>query len=174
MRLVIEVDGEFYEDDAKLLVINTARYIGLPYDTASKTWSQPMGLPIETSLTSGKFLEFGNKNGNPLDVEKMLNLYPVEEEIKPKTDGFTVDYSKTGKRVNAISYGLLDKLQQVEEGNRENFMKSIISALWRSGTTETEKVFHLAMAINEYYAVPPVDQYHIESLVRSIGEKEFK
>ncbi len=74
-RLVVKPSNVMNEDIYKLVVNEIAGLIGLPFDMASLTWSQLMGLPVT--------------RGNPEDYDKVVNVgleYPAPESAESDKD----------------------------------------------------------------------------------------
>ena len=85
-RLIIATDRTYTEKENSYLLQNIIDHIGLPCDTASKTWSQLMGLPVLNKLSPGTLIT--KQEGEPLKVDGWL-FEPVNKEPDFKPVAFT-------------------------------------------------------------------------------------
>lgn len=84
-RLVIDTDRPYTEKENKMLIPNVIDYIGLPCDSASLTWSQPMFLPCLNANSSESLIMV--QEGDALKVDDFLYTpleIDQEEAREPK------------------------------------------------------------------------------------------
>ncbi|CAM3449818.1 Primase C-terminal 1 domain-containing protein [Streptococcus pluranimalium] len=102
-RLVVKPRHKMKESTYKRAVAEIAEKIGLPYDTASLTWSQLQGLPVTT--------------GNPDDYQRYVNRgldYPIksvapQQETKNHSVQTTRHRSMTMRVVDTLLHGFGDE-----------------------------------------------------------------
>lgn len=102
-RLVVKPSHKMKESTYKRAVAEIAEKIGLPYDTASLTWSQLQGLPVTT--------------GNPDDYQRYVNRgldYPIksvapQQETKTHSIQSTRHRSMTMRVVDTLLHGFGDE-----------------------------------------------------------------
>ncbi|MGO3732068.1 MAG: phage/plasmid primase, P4 family [Vagococcus sp.] len=85
-RLLINTDHLYSESEAKTLLTNVINHIGLKCDSASKTFSQPMGLPLINAFSSKQMIKVNH--GVPLQIDDYLTPLEVKEPI-------TLNYQKS-------------------------------------------------------------------------------
>ncbi|RST88795.1 DNA primase [Vagococcus humatus] len=76
-RLLINTDRLYNESESKVLLTNVIDHIGLKCDSASKTFSQPMGLPLINAFSNEKMITVNH--GQPLKVDDYLTPLEVKE-----------------------------------------------------------------------------------------------
>ena len=84
-RLVIDTNRPYTEKENKMLIQNVIDYIGLPCDSASLTWSQPMFLPCLNANSSESLIMV--QEGDALKVDDFLYTpleIDQEEAREPK------------------------------------------------------------------------------------------
>lgn len=85
--------------------------------------------------------------------------------------GFTTDFSiitvsPIGRLLNKITDG-------AENGNRDNWLTSVIGSLFHSGM-DVRKIPQLAMVINQHFVNPPLPQRQVQSKIDSIARAEVR
>lgn len=85
-RLLINTDRLYSESESKTLLTNVINHIGLKCDSASKTFSQPMGLPLINAYSNKKMIIVNQ--GTPLIIDDYLTPLEVKEP-------FAVNYQKS-------------------------------------------------------------------------------
>lgn len=97
MRLIIEPSRNYVENENKLVVQSLINQIGIfPCDSASKTYSQHMGLPIVVngSLEAYKSNMVINR-GKSYPIDSLLQVVEIEE---------TTEINGTGKELKKLDY----------------------------------------------------------------------
>lgn len=79
-RLLINTDRLYSEPEAKTLLTNVINHIGIKCDSASKTFSQPMGLPLINAFSSEQMIKINH--GIPLKIDDYLTPLEVKEPVK--------------------------------------------------------------------------------------------
>lgn len=82
-RLVIETDRMYTREENDCLIQNVIDHIGLPADSASKTWSQLMGMPTLNKLSRPTLIT--KQEGDPLKVADFLHEITKKPENVPQT-----------------------------------------------------------------------------------------
>lgn len=85
-RLLINTDRLYSESESKTLLTNVINHIGLKCDSASKTFSQPMGLPLINAYSNKKMIIINQ--GTPLIIDDYMTPLEVKEPI-------TVNYQQS-------------------------------------------------------------------------------
>lgn len=85
-RLLINTDRLYSESESKTLLTNVINHIGLKCDSASKTFSQPMGLPLINAYSNKKMIIVNQ--GTPLVIDDYMTPLEVKEPI-------TVNYQQS-------------------------------------------------------------------------------
>ncbi|WP_438778729.1 DNA primase family protein [Enterococcus sp. DIV0098] len=98
-RLVIETSRLYTQKENDNLVQNVMDHIGIPADTASKTWAQLMGMPTVTKLSPASLIT--RQEGQPLDVDAYLFEPTPKEEYKPQVEF-------TGELTHDIAVGMVE------------------------------------------------------------------
>lgn len=78
-RLLINTDRLYSESESKTLLTNVINHIGLKCDSASKTFSQPMGLPLINAYSNKKMIIINQ--GTPLIIDDYMTPLEVKEPI---------------------------------------------------------------------------------------------
>ena len=79
-RLLINTDHLYSEPEAKTLLTNVINHIGIKCDSASKTFSQPMGLPLINAFSSKQMIKINY--GVPLKIDDYLTPLEAKEPVK--------------------------------------------------------------------------------------------
>ncbi|WP_206172075.1 phage/plasmid primase, P4 family [Vagococcus fluvialis] len=85
-RLLINTDRLYSEPEAKTLLTNVINHIGIKCDSASKTFSQPMGLPLINAFSSKQMIKINH--GVPLKIDDYLTPLEAKEPV-------TLNYQKS-------------------------------------------------------------------------------
>ncbi|MFW7372886.1 DNA primase family protein [Vagococcus fluvialis] len=85
-RLLINTDRLYSEPEAKTLLTNVINHIGIKCDSASKTFSQPMGLPLINAFSSEQMIKINH--GVPLKIDDYLTPLEAKEPV-------TLNYQKS-------------------------------------------------------------------------------
>lgn len=127
-RLVVEPSRPLTQHEYKHMLTTLGEYIGLPYDHASHTWGQLMGLPVTVSKVE--------------DYDRVINNgvpYPIPEKIDTpkKTKAITQPIQQS-----VAHNGAIDIFKSYLERERENLQQrdanylSVIMVLGKAVLTE--------------------------------------
>lgn len=97
-RLVIETNRMYTREENDRLIQNVIDYIGVPADSASKTWSQLMGLPTLNKLSPLSLIT--KQEGHSLKVDDFLH-----ESIKKPDDAPQTAYD--GELINETAVAMV-------------------------------------------------------------------
>ena len=108
-RLIIETDRTYTEEENRNLLQNIIDHIGQPCDTASKTWSQLMGLPVLNKLSPESLIT--KQEGEPLKVDEWL-FEPMNKksDFEPVTFTGELTHEKAVEMVQGYVDRVGDKL----------------------------------------------------------------
>lgn len=172
-RLLIRTDRPFSQEENKPLIEFVTDQIGLPYDKASDTWSQLMGLKCtfeSESIYEGKCIY-----NDGIGILKVDNAIQKMAERKPKRTErnkpfMTVNYTRkktyTAKFLEEIVTG-------AGEGERNQFITSKLGKLFSLGM-EAEKAYELIHAINQNFISPPLEDSEVNKTFESILKADTK
>ncbi|MGM0338702.1 phage/plasmid primase, P4 family [Enterococcus sp. AZ007] len=104
-RLIIATDRTYTEKENAWLLQNIIDHIGQPCDTASKTWSQLMGLPVLNKLSPETLIT--KQEGEPLKVDEWL-FEPEKKKPDFKPVAFTGEL--THEKAVEMVQGYVDRV----------------------------------------------------------------
>lgn len=172
-RLIIKTDRAFTQEENTPLIQFITSHIGLPYDQASETWSQAMGLKI-TFESKESYLDkcIYNEGRGVLKVDNAMQK--MAERTKKKKErnkpAFTVKYSR--KRTFTAEF-VESLIEPVEKGSRNVHLTKLIGKMFSLGMT-AEAVYSYAYIINEYSFEEPLDDEEVNKTFRSILKKDVE
>lgn len=119
-RLVVKPSDVMTEENYKQAVKEIADKIGLPYDTASLTWSQLQGLPVTT--------------GDPEDYQRYINRgldYPVPSASPTTQKEVTRTYTPRASGHRSMTMRVIDTLLNGfgDEGGRNMALTRFVGLL---------------------------------------------
>lgn len=166
-RLVIKPSNVMNEETYKQVVKEIADKIGLPYDTASLTWSQLQGLPVTT--------------GDPEGYQRYINHgldYPVPQAIKsPVTQkGVTTTYTPRPRGQRSITMRVIDTLFNGfgDEGGRNVALTRFVGLLLNKWVDcDVETAYELAQIANSV-TNKPIPQRELDRTFESIVKSEIR
>ena len=162
-RLVIDTDRAYTQGENERIIINLTTEIGLDYDKKSESWSQAMGLPILTPHTRKEMII--TNEGIPVRIDDYLT--PIKSKRPPNS----IIYTASAKKYTATF--MEEIIEGVAEGNRNNWITSIVGKLFYLGM-EHEAIYRWLWLINENCIFPPLSDNEINNVFRSILTKEAK
>lgn len=164
-RLVIKPSNVMNEATYKQVVTEIAKKIGLPYDTASLTWSQLQGLPVTT--------------GNPADYQKIVEHgldYPVPSESQPLKKDVTTTYTPRATGRRSITMRVIDTLFNGfgDEGGRNVALTRFVGLLFNKWVdADLETAYELTKIANSVTAEPlPIEE--LDRTFTSIARAEYR
>ena len=166
-RLVVKPSQAMDEDSYKMAVREIAEKIGLPFDTASLTWSQLQGLPVVR----------GRPEDFPRIVERGLD-YPVTSADEPRAteESFRTDYKPRVRGQRSITMRVVDTLFNGygDEGGRNVALTRFVGLLFnRYVDAELKEAYELAVIANNQTPEPlPMDE--LDRTFESIARKEYR
>ncbi|SEI58984.1 Primase C terminal 1 (PriCT-1) [Alkalibacterium gilvum] len=172
-RLIIKTDRPFTKEENTPLIKFVTDHIGLPYDQASETWSQAMGLKV-TFEDEESYLDkcIYNEGKGVLKIDNAIEK--MAERTAKKKDrskpAFTVQYSR--KRTFTAEF-LESLIDPVEKGSRNVHLTKLIGKMFSLGMT-AEAVYSYAYIINEYSFEEPLDDEEVNKTFRSILKKDVE
>lgn len=161
-RLVVKPSHKMKESTYKRAVAEIAEKIGLPYDTASLTWSQLQGLPVTT--------------GNPDDYQRYVNRgldYPIksvapQQETKNHSVQLTRHRSMTMRVVDTLLHGFGD------EGGRNVALTRFVGVLLnRRVDCDIPTAWELTQIANSV-TENPLPSGELERTFESIVKREIR
>ncbi|WP_438831980.1 primase alpha helix C-terminal domain-containing protein [Streptococcus pluranimalium] len=161
-RLVVKPSHKMKESTYKRAVAEIAEKIGLPYDTASLTWSQLQGLPVST--------------GNPDDYQRYVNRgldYPIKsvappQETKNHSVQLTRHRSMTMRVVDTLLHGFGD------EGGRNVSLTHFVGVLLnRRVDCDIPTAWELTKIANSV-TDNPLSSEELERTFESIVKREIR
>lgn len=164
-RLVVKPSNVMNEVTYKKIVTEIAEKIGLPYDTASLTWSQLQGLPVTT--------------GNPAEYQKIIERgldYPVPKENQPQQKGVTTTYTPRATGQRSITMRVIDTLFNGfgDEGGRNVALARFVGLLLsRYVNCDVPTAYELAKIANNVTG-NPLPQDELETTFESIVKTEIR
>ena len=168
-RVIIPTDRPYSKEESTRLIQFITSHIDLPYDEASKVWSQPMGLKVtfeSIEAFNGKCIYNEGKGVYKVDnaLEKMAERKP-EKKQKP---AFTVNYTRN----RTYTAELLERiLEPIEDGERNVKLTSLIGKLFSLGMN-AEAVYEWIHIINDNFVTPVLSEDEVNKVFRSILKAE--
>ena len=163
-RLVVKPDKVMNEADYKATVKVIADKIGLPFDSASLTWSQLMGLP--------------STRDNPEQYDKVVNRgtgYPIFSNKTGTTRAFSQRFtpqsgqlSMTMKIINVLLHGL-----GTEGGRNVNLTKFVGLLLNKYVNCDIETAYQLTLVANDQ-TEPPLPIEELDRTFKSVLDAEMR
>lgn len=164
-RLVVKPNNVMNEETYKQAVKEIAEKIGLPYDTASLTWSQLQGLPVTT--------------GDPDDYQRYINRgldYPVPSESPTTQKEVTRTYTLRASGQKSITMRVIDTLFNGfgDEGGRNVAMTRFVGLLFNKWVDcDIETAYELVTIANNQTSNPlPIDE--LDRTFTSIAKAEYR
>lgn len=167
-RLVVKPSHKMKEATYRKMVEEIAGKIGLPFDTASLTWSQLQGLPVVR----------GHPEDFPRIVERGLD-YPVtqaDSEARATGQGFRTDYRPRTTEQRSITMRVLDTLFNGYggEGGRNIALTKFLGLLFNQYVDATlEEAYELAKIANNV-TDDPLPLKELDRTFESIAKKEYR
>ncbi|MGF0071891.1 primase alpha helix C-terminal domain-containing protein [Streptococcus orisratti] len=165
-RLVVKPSNVMNEAVYKKTVTEVAEKIGLPYDTASLTWSQLQGLPVTT--------------GNPADYQIIVNRgYDYIVPSQPLSDypATTPLYTDNRQpRRKSMTMRVIDTLLHGfgNEGERNVALTRFVGLLLNKWVDcDVETAYELAQIANSVTATP-IPQRELDRTFESIVKSEIR
>lgn len=165
-RLVIKPSNVMDEAVYKKTVTEVAEKIGLPYDTASLTWSQLQGLPV----TTGKLVDYQiivNRGydyivpGQPLS-DHTTTAYSVPNNQQPKRKSMTM------RVIDTLLHGFGN------EGGRNVALTRFVGLLLNKWVDcDVETAYELAQIANSV-TNKPIPQRELDRTFESIVKSEIR
>lgn len=162
-RLVVKPSNVMNEASYKQTIKGIADKIGLPFDSASLTWSQLQGLPVTT--------------GDPADYHKIVERgldYPVSGV--GISEGVTTSYTPRANAGRSITMKVVDTLLNGfgDEGGRNNNATRFIGLLFnRWVDCDIETAYELTQIANNVTNQPlPIDE--LDRTFASIARAEYR
>lgn len=166
-RLVVKPSHKMKESTYRAMVQEIADKIGLPFDSASLTWSQLQGLPVRHE----------NDQGYTKIVERGLD-YPVSSVgiSEGSSKGVTTSYTPRANAGRSITMRVVDTLLNGfgDEGGRNNNATRFIGLLFnRWVDCDIETAYELTQIANNVTNQPlPVDE--LDRTFASIARAEYR
>lgn len=165
-RLVVKPSNVMNEVTYKKIVTEIAEKIGLPYDTASLTWSQLQGLPVTT--------------GNPADYQIIVNRgYDYIVPSQPLSDYLTTAPLYTDNRQpkrKSMTMRVIDTLLHGfgDEGGRNVALTRFVGLLLNKWVDcDVETAYELAQIANSV-TNKPIPQRELDRTFESIVKSEIR
>lgn len=164
-RLVVKPSNVMNEVTYKQVVKEIADKIGLPFDTASMTWSQLQGLPVTT--------------GNPADYQKIVEHgldYPAPE-VEPRAKQETTElYKPRASGQRSMTMRIIDTLFNGfgDEGGRNVAVTRFVGLLFNKWVDcDLETAYELTKVANSVTAEPlPIEE--LDRTFSSIARAEYR
>lgn len=165
-RLVIKPSNVMNEATYKQIVTEIAEKIGLPYDTASLTWSQLQGLPVTT--------------GDPTDYQIIVNKgYDYIVPSQPLSDYPATAPLYTGNRQpkrKSMTMRVIDTLLHGfgDEGGRNVALTRFVGLLLNKWVDcDVETAYELTLIANSV-TNSPIPQRELDRTFESIVKSEIR
>ena len=157
-RLAVDVDKSMNESQYRSTIEEITQAIGLPFDMASLTWSQLMGLPVD----SGHYDCVINE-GRPYEIKGGTVTKPIQTSYKPRTG-----VSMTMRIIHTLMNGY-----GAEGGRNQNLAQFVGLLLNKWVDCDVPMAYELARIANEQTAEPlPVAE--LDNTFRSIVKAESR
>ncbi|KHD45016.1 primase alpha helix C-terminal domain-containing protein [Streptococcus hongkongensis] len=163
-RLVVQPDNNLTEPDYKATVKKIADLIGLPFDCASLTWSQLMGLPVtrDDPETYDKIINKGTDF--PTIRGQTMTTCAPKERFTPQSGKLSI----TMKVINTLLNGYGD------EGGRNIGVTRFVGLLLNKYVNcDIETAYQLATIANDQ-TEPPLPLDELDRTFRSVLEAEMR
>ncbi|HFI0327747.1 TPA: primase alpha helix C-terminal domain-containing protein [Streptococcus suis] len=165
-RLVIKPSNVMNEATYKQIVTEIAEKIGLPYDTASLTWSQLQGLPVTT--------------GDPADYQIIVNrgydyIVPSQPLSDYPTTAYSVPNNQQPKR-KSMTMRVIDTLLHGfgDEGGRNVALTRFVGLLLNKWVDcDVETAYELVQIANSVTNTP-IPQRELDRSFESIVKSEIR
>lgn len=165
-RLVIKPSNVMNEATYKKTVTEIAEKIGLPYDTASLTWSQLQGLPV----TAGDPEEYQCYVNRGIDYPVPSTSPTTQKGVKPQT------YTPRPSGQRSITMRVIDTLFNGfgDEGGRNVALTRFVGLLFNKWVdADLETAYELVTIANEQTPNPlPIDE--LDRTFESIARAEYR
>ncbi|MGC4375028.1 primase alpha helix C-terminal domain-containing protein [Streptococcus suis] len=165
-RLVVKPSGNMDEATYKEVIREIANKIGLPFDTASLTWSQLQGLPVTT--------------GDPDNYQRYVNRgkdYPVPKARQTTSNKqVTTNYSPRPSGQRSITMRVIDTLLNGfgDEGGRNIALTRFVGLLLnRWVDCDIETAYELTQIANSVTSSPIPDN-ELDRTFESIVKAEIR
>ncbi|MGV3010712.1 primase alpha helix C-terminal domain-containing protein [Streptococcus thoraltensis] len=158
-RLAVDVDRPMTESQYRSTIAAITQTIGLPFDMASLTWSQLMGLPVDAGYYDSVLNE-----GRPYEVKgDTISNQSVQTAYKPRTG-----VSMTMRIIHTLmnSYG-------AEGGRNQNLAQFVGLLLNRWVDCDVPTAYELARIANEQ-TPEPLPLAELDNTFRSIVKAEHR
>lgn len=161
-RLVVKPSGPMTQEVYKQVIQEIADKIGLPYDTASLTWSQLQGLPVTT--------------GDPSEYQKIVARgldYPVLATTK--TSKPTKSYSQSSNQPS-MTMRIIDTLLHGfgEEGGRNMALARFVGLLFNKWVDcDIITAYELVQVANSITPTP-LPTAELDRTFESIARAEYR
>ncbi|HEM5712949.1 hypothetical protein HO794_01775 [Streptococcus suis] len=165
-RLVIKPSNVMNEATYKQVVTEIAKKIGLPYDTASLTWSQLQGLPVTTG-DPADYQIIVNRGYDYIVPSQPLSDYPATTPLytdnqQPKRKSITM------RVIDTLLHGSGDK------GGRNIALTRFVGLLLNKWVDcDVETAYELAQIANSVTATP-IPQRELDRTFESIVKSEIR
>ncbi|HEM5582323.1 hypothetical protein HO861_07270 [Streptococcus suis] len=165
-RLVIKPSNVMNEANYKQVVTEIAKKIGLPYDTASLTWSQLQGLPVTTG-DPADYQIIVNRGYDYIVPSQPLSDYPATTPLytdnqQPKRKSITM------RVIDTLLHGFGDK------GGRNIALTRFVGLLLNKWVDcDVETAYELAQIANSVTATP-IPQRELDRTFESIVKSEIR
>ncbi|HEL2440609.1 TPA: primase alpha helix C-terminal domain-containing protein [Streptococcus suis] len=165
-RLVIKPSNVMNEAVYKQTVTEVAEKIGLPYDTASLTWSQLQGLPVTTG-DPADYQIIVNRGYDYIVPSQPLSDYPATAPLytdnqQPKRKSITM------RVIDTLLHGFGDK------GGRNIALTRFVGLLLNKWVDcDVETAYELAQIANSVTATP-IPQRELDRTFESIVKSEIR
>ena len=164
-RLVVKPDNVMNEATYKQVVKEIADKIGIPFDMASRTWSQLQGLPVTT--------------GDPANYQKIVEHgldYPVPE-VEPRAKQETTGkFTPRPRGQRSMTMRIIDTLFNGfgDEGGRNVALTRFVGLLFNKWVDcDLETAYELTKIANSVTAEPlPIEE--LDRTFSSIARAEYR
>lgn len=167
-RLVVKPSEAMDEASYKKAVNEIAEKIGLPFDTASLTWSQLQGLPVV--------------RGDTEDFQRIIErgqdypVTPARSDSRATRKDFKTDYTPRGAGYRSMTMRIIDTLLNGygDEGGRNVALTRFLGLLFnRYVDANLKEAYELACIANNVTADPlPIEE--LERTFESIARAEYR
>lgn len=157
-RLAVDVDKSMNESQYKVTIGEITQAIGLPFDMASLTWSQLMGLPVDAGHYDCVINE-----GRPYEVKNGTVTKSIQTSYKPRTG-----VSMTMRVIHTLMNGY------GAEGGRNQSLAQFVGLLLNKWVDcDVPTAYELARIANEQ-TDDPLPVAELDNTFRSIVKAESR
>jgi len=164
-RLVIDTNRMYTIEENISLIKNIGKYIGIPYDDKSETYSQCMGLPILTPYTNESMLYINE--GKPFPIDAYIDKKTLTKPSKPNAQINFV----ASRPVKYTAKMLMEFMDGVAEGNRDNWLTRQCGVMFSLGM-DPRYIYQWLHLLNLEFVEPPLADKDINRIFQSIRKKE--